>query len=103
MNADLAKATLTGKASCEGGAQPRHDGYHPGLSLDDYPLLAWCHAGHPRHGTSVFTADQKASVDEIAKEVTVNPDLEAIAVKFGTTVESVGEALIYAHAAGVLA
>ncbi len=103
MNVDLSKATLTGKGSCDGGAKPRHDGFHPGLSLDNYPLLAWCHTGHPLHGDSVFTADQKASVDAIAKEVGVAPNLEAIAAKFGTTVDFVTEALDYAVKAGVIA
>ncbi len=103
MNIDLSKATLTGKGSCVGGAKPRHDGFHPGLSLDDYPLLAWSHDGHHRHGDSVFTEDQKASVDEIAKELALTPNLEAIASKFGTSVLHVEQALGYAVAAGMLA
>lgn len=78
-------------ASCQGGV-------HPEPPLHYFPLLAWA-PGHERHGDSVFTEDQKASVDDIALEMARNPNIAAVAARFGTTVEHVVQAMAYAQAA----
>jgi hypothetical protein len=86
---------VTGKGHCKGGVNP-HPPFH------DYPLLAWTHLGHPQHGDNVFTEDQKASVHDIALAVAETPNHEAVAAKFGTTVEHVNQAVAYACKSGFL-
>ena len=73
------------------GVAFRHGGTDPDPPLDQYPLLAWRHTGHPKHGLSVFTEDQKASVNEIAKAFLVVLSPEALAAEFGTTIGHVTE------------
>jgi len=91
----LSGLKCTGKGSC-------HGGHHPHPPFHDYPLLAWSHTGHPEHGHSVFTEDQKASVEEIAIAVPQLPNFADLAAKFGTTEEHVSQAVAYAVKAGVL-
>lgn len=92
---DLANVKVTGSGTCSGGAH-----HHP--PFHDYPLLAWCHAGHEVHGLGVFTEDQKASVEAIAVAVAANPNYEAVAAQFGTTSDHVSQAVDYAIKAGFL-
>ena len=92
---ELSNIKLSGKGTCDGGANPRPP-------LHDYPLLGWCHTGHPKHGTCVFTEDQKASVEEIASVAAETPNLQAIANRFGTTRDHVAQAIQYAINAGFL-
>jgi hypothetical protein len=77
-------------------------GKHPSPPLHGYSLLCWSHAGHPKFGHGVFLEDGKASVEQVAKELTVNPNLDAITAKFGTSVEHVSQAVDYAVKAGTL-
>ena len=91
----LSKVKVSGKGHCNGGANP-HPPFH------DYPLLAWTHLGHPKHGDGVFTEDQKASVEEIALALAATPDIAALAAKFGTSEEHVSQAIAYATKAGFL-
>ncbi len=86
---------VTGKGHCHGGVNP-HPPFH------DYSLLAWTHNGHEVHDDHVFTEDQKASVHDIAHAVAKNPNYEAVAALFGTTVEHVRQAVDYAVKAGFL-
>jgi hypothetical protein len=95
MNVELSSLKCTGKGHCHGGKTP-----HP--PLHDYPLLAWTHHGHEKHGDGVFTEDGKASVEEIAMALPEMPSLEALAAKFGTTEEHVSQAVNYALKAGFL-
>ncbi len=85
----------TGTADCVGGK-------HPDPPLDAFPLLAWM-VKHPRHESKVFTEDGAASVEAIALDVVTTPDYQALAVKHGTTVEHVRQAVDYAVKAGFLA
>ncbi len=97
VNADIDFSGLkaTGKGTCHGGAHP-HPPFH------DYPLLAWMHEGHQRHGKLVFTEDQKASVEEVALAFAAKPDLASVAAQFGTTQEHVRQAVAYAAKASFL-
>ena len=92
--ATLTKFTVKGKGSCVGGK-------HPDLPLDQFPRLAWM-VSHSRHGSKVFTEDQAASVEDIALAACETPDYEALAARFGTTADHIGEAVDYAVKAGFL-
>lgn len=94
-NINLPNIKVTGKGTCDGGV-------HPAPPLHDYPLLAWCHTGHPVHAKSVFTSDQKASVNAIAMALPTTPDFSNLAKKFGTDEEHVRQAVAYAIRTGVL-
>lgn len=93
---DLGKYKFSGRATV-------HEGRRPPVQLDHYPLLAWTHLGHEKHGNDVFTEDQRASVVEIARALTETPDFKALAEKFGTTEAHVVQAVDYAIEAGVIA
>ena len=94
-NMELDKLKVVGQAACVGGRSPS-----PGLH--GYPLLAWMHAGHPAHGTDVFTEDGKASVGAIARALAESPSFDALAARFGTSRDHVVQALDYAVEAGLL-
>ncbi len=81
-------------ASCMGGQ-------HPEPPLHDYSLLAW-NPNHEKFGSTVFTEDQKASVADVVTEFAVNPNIGAIAEKFGTSELHVGQAIAYASKAELL-
>ncbi len=83
-----------GNAHCVGGHPESPD-------LSDFPLLCWA-PDHEKHGNQVFTNDGAASVADVATEFAVNPNLEAIATKLGTTERHVGQAIAYAATCGTL-
>jgi hypothetical protein len=88
---DQTEVRIKAEGVCAGGD-------HPDPPLDAYPLLAWTKA-HPVHGRMVVhTEDQKASVHDIAVAFAETPSLEAVAAKFGTTVDHADQAVRYADA-----
>lgn len=72
--------------------------HKPGaVRLDAYPLLAYAPT---QHGAGVRTEDKGVAVADIATEYAVNPSVDAVAEKFGTTPAHVVDALKYAEAVG---
>lgn len=81
------------KAKAEGTCA---GGMHPEPPLDAYPLLAWT-KHHPLHGYMVVhTEDQRASVADIAIAHAELGSLEAVASRFGTSVDHADQAVRYA-------
>ncbi len=91
---ELSELRVEGEASCVGGDQPKPP-------LDGFPGL--CHqAGHPVFGDLVFTADQRASVLDLATAIATTPDYEAVAGKYNTSADYVDQAVRYAYLATFL-
>lgn len=80
---------LKGECFCAGGM-------HPEPPVDRFPLLAWSQHHHAFGKMVVHTEDQKASVHDIAVAFAATPSLEAVAAKFGTSVEHADQAVRYA-------
>lgn len=76
-----------GKGGCEGGFDP-----HPALRL--FPYLSYV-PGHPVHGNQVQTEDGRVSVTELGIASSLITDNQALADKYGTTIEHVRQALSY--------
>jgi uncharacterized protein (DUF433 family) len=74
--------------------------HKPGVNkLTGYPHLVYAPA---QYGPGVRTENNGTPVADIAAEISVNPDVDAVAAKFGVTVEHVHDALRYAAAAGFI-
>lgn len=86
---------IQGDIKCVGSAECT-EGDHSSLELNAFPLLAWCEH-HPRHGSSVFTEDGFASVDDICLAFRETLNYSVVAMKFGTTPGHVIQAIKYAN------
>jgi hypothetical protein len=93
---EIGKLHCTGKGFCTGGR-------HPSPPLHGHGLLCWTHLKHPKFGFGVYLEDQSASVEQVALELAVTPELGAIAAKFGTSATHVAQAIDYAIKANLIA
>ena len=70
--------------------------HKPGaVKLEDFPLLAYAPI---QHGPGIRTEDNGTPVADLCNALAVNPDVEAVASKFGTTADHVRQAHDYAIA-----
>lgn len=88
----LENLKIVGTADCVGGL-------HPEPPIHDYSLLVYAPA---QYGVGVWTEDGKASVDQISAAIVELLTMEAVAARFGTTVDHVAQAVDYALKAGYL-
>lgn len=72
--------------------------HKPGaVRLDGFPLLV--HAPG-QHGPGIRTEDNGTPVEDLCLAAAENPNLDAVAARFGTTVNHLLQALDYAAKAG---
>jgi hypothetical protein len=94
-NIAIENLKIKGEAFCIGGR-------HPEPPLDKYPLLAWLY-DHPKFGRmTVFLEDHKASVEQVALALVELHDFDAVAKKFGTSLDHVEQAVKYAEESGYM-
>jgi hypothetical protein len=92
---EFEKLKIKGEAFCIGGQ-------HPTQPIDKYPMLAWLY-DHPKFGRmTVFLEDHSASVEQVALALVELHAFDAVAKKFGTSLDHVEQAVKYAEESGYM-
>jgi uncharacterized protein (DUF433 family) len=86
-NIDTGPIKIVGTADCV--ARPGS------VRLDEFPLLVFA---PEQFGLGIRTEDKGVSVAQIAEAFAVNPNANAIAAQFATTVDHIADAIRYAIA-----